>query len=174
MKACLNKEGPAQPRCVPQHLVPPCPDLLCQPYCASPFVPSPSALSPSISSPFVPGPTILVKQKKLAELKERSDLYWGTDEYFAELLDATEYSNMTKAEREAYNRRLKILRDNYAADKYACEKQEEMEKGRAEGMMEGRAEANRDNALKMLRDGLPVDLSRRVTGLSESELNGLP
>ena len=109
----------------------------------------------------------------MAELKERSDLYWGTDEYFAELLDAAEYSNMTKAEREAYNRRLKILRDNYAADKYACEKQEEMEKVRQE-REGGRAEANRDHALKMLRDGLPVDLSRRVTGLSESELNGLP
>ena len=47
------------------------------------------------------------------------------DSYFEELLAAAEYSNMTKAEREAYNRRLKIRRDNFAADEFAREKAEE-------------------------------------------------
>ena len=104
------------------------------------------------------------------------------DEYFAELLDAAEYSNMTKAEREAYNRRLKILRDNYAADEYTREKQEEkmekfrqeMEKARAEalekGHAEGRAEEKKDTAAKMLAAGLDIDLISSITGLQKEEI----
>ena len=114
------------------------------------------------------------------------------DSYFEELLAAAEYSNMTKAEREAYNRRLKIQRDNYAADKYAREKQEremekvrvemekarsemekvrqELEEARARILAEGRAEANLSNAAKMLAAGLDMDLISGITGLSAEDL----
>ena len=62
------------------------------------------------------------------------------DSYFEELLAAAEYSNMTKAEREAYNRRLKIRRDNFAADEFAREKAEELAREKAEELAREKAE----------------------------------
>jgi predicted transposase/invertase (TIGR01784 family) len=44
------------------------------------------------------------------------------------------------------------------------------EEGRAEGRAEGFSKASRDIALKMLREGLPLELIIRVTGLSGDEL----
>lgn len=112
------------------------------------------------------------------------------DSYFEELLAAAEYSNMTKAEREAYNRRLKIQRDNYAADEFARKKAlkeiaegrekglaeglaKGMEQGMEQGMALGRSEANRDNARKMLLEGIPTEVIGRVTGLSAEEIDSL-
>ena len=116
------------------------------------------------------------------------------DSYFEELLAAAEYSNMTKAEREAYNRRLKIQRDNYAADEFARKKalkeiaegrekglaeglakgmEQGMEQGIEQGMALGRSEANRDNARKMLLEGIPTEVIGRVTGLSAEEIDSL-
>ena len=98
------------------------------------------------------------------------------DSYFEDLLAAAEYSNMTKAEREAYNRRLKIMRDNQNADDFAREKaikeglEKGLEQGLAQGLEQGRAEANRLNALKMLQEGIPADVIQRVTGLTENEI----
>ena len=100
------------------------------------------------------------------------------DSYFEELLAAAEYSNMTKAEREAYNRRLKIRRDNYAADEFAREKAmeelnqakaEAMEEGRAEGRAEGCAQAATDIAAKLRAEGFPEDVIERVTNISPAE-----
>ena len=108
------------------------------------------------------------------------------DGYFEQLLEAAEYSNMTKAEREAYNRRLKIQRDNYAADEFAREKAEReiaegrargLEEGRAEGRTEGRAEGEsakaRDVAKGLIREGVSIDIIQRVTGLSAEEITDL-
>lgn len=89
------------------------------------------------------------------------------DSYFDELLAAAEYSNMTKAEREAYNRRLKIQRDNYAADKYA------RETAIAEGRAEGESAKARDIAKNLLSMGMSSKQVADATGLTEEELTRL-
>ena len=104
------------------------------------------------------------------------------DSYFDELLAAAEYSNMTKAEREAYNRRLKIQRDNFAADEFAREKAlkeiaEGREKGLAEGRAEGRAEGEAAKAEaiaeKLLAMGLTIAQVAEATGLTKERLERL-
>ncbi len=49
--------------------------------------------------------------------------------------------------------------------------------GRAEGLLEGRAEglleSRTETARKMLADGLPIDVIRKYTELSEEEIKGL-
>ena len=130
--------------------------------------------------------------KNLPNFAEKPDT--GSDSYFEELVAAAELNNMTKAEREAYNRRLKIQRDNYAADKFAQEKAQEelakklaeglekglaegraegLEKGLAEGRAEGLAEANRTIATKLLAKGLSISEIAEITGLSEDEIFAL-
>lgn len=100
------------------------------------------------------------------------------DSYFEELLAAAEYSNMTKAEREAYNRRLKIRRDNYAADEFAREKAAlELEKSVAEGRAEGRAEGKAESQIQIARNLLAMGLSpeqvAQGTGLKIEEVSKL-
>ena len=100
------------------------------------------------------------------------------DSYFDELLAAAEYSNMTKAEQEAYNRRLKIQRDNYAADKYAREKAEKefaekLAQGLAEGRAEGEAAKARAIAKGLIEEGISIEVIQRVTGLSVEEVEAL-
>jgi predicted transposase/invertase (TIGR01784 family) len=89
------------------------------------------------------------------------------DSYFDELLAAAEYSNMTKAEQEAYNRRLKIQRDNYAADKYA------RETAIAEGLAKGEAAKARSIAKGLIEEGISIEVIQRVTGLSVEEIEAL-
>ena len=93
------------------------------------------------------------------------------DSYFDELLAAAEYSNMTKAEQEAYNRRLKIQRDNYAADKYARETA--IAEGLAEGLAKGEAAKARAIAKKLLAMGLTLAQVAEGTGLSVEEVAAL-
>ena len=119
------------------------------------------------------------------------------DSYFEELLAAAEYSNMTKAEREAYNRRLKIRRDNYAADEFAREKAakeremaiaeatkkaEELAREMAEELAREMAEKEREKATKesqiqiarnLLAMGLSPEQAAEATGLAVDEVKGL-
>ena len=109
------------------------------------------------------------------------------DSYFEELLAAAEYSNMTKAEREAYNRRLKIRRDNFAADEFAREKAEELAREKAEELAREMveklaremAEKEREKATKesqiqiarnLLAMGLSVEQVAQGTGLTVEEV----
>ena len=99
------------------------------------------------------------------------------DSYFEELLAAAEYSNMTKAEREAYNRRLKVLRDNYAAEEFAREKaareREEFAREREEFAREREAKALRQTAAKLLAMGLSPEQISQATGLTKEEIASL-
>ena len=45
--------------------------------------------------------------------------------------------------------------------------------GRAEGKAEGRVEEKIEMAKNMLTEGLPIEMIVKITGLSESEVNGL-
>ena len=107
------------------------------------------------------------------------------DSYFEELLAAAEYSNMTKAEREAYNRRLKVLRDNYAAEEFAREKaarereelarereklareREELAREREKAIGEAVENALRETAAKLLAMGLSPEQISQATSLGK-------
>ncbi len=78
---------------------------------------------------------------------------------------------MTKAEQEAYNRRLKIQRDNYAADKYARETA--IAEGLAEGLAKGEAAKARAIAKGLIEEGISIEVIQRVTGLSVEEVEAL-
>ena len=78
------------------------------------------------------------------------------DSYFEELVAAAEYSNMTKAEKEAYNRRMKVRWDNYAADKFAREK--------------ATKESQIQIARNLLAMGLSVEQAAQGTGLAIEEV----
>ena len=85
----------------------------------------------------------------------------------------------TKAEREAYNRRLKIQRDNYAADEFARKKAiaeglaEGLAEGHAKGLAEGRAEGRIEIAKRLLAMGLTIEQVAEGTGLSVKEVEAL-
>lgn len=100
------------------------------------------------------------------------------DHYFEELASAAEFSNMTKSEREAYNLRLKIRRDNENCDAFAREKaineghaiglakglEEGRAEGHAEGHAEGRAESTSAIAEKCWKRDLVLILSQNSPG----------
>ncbi len=111
--------------------------------------------------------------KNLPTFVEKPDT--GSDSYFEELIAAAELSNMTKAEREEYNLRLKIRRDNENCDAFAREKAitEGHAIGIAEGRAEGRAEAHKEVATKLLSKGLSIAEISEITGLSKGEIEGL-
>ena len=111
--------------------------------------------------------------KNLPTFAEKPDT--GSDSYFEELIAAAELSNMTKAEREEYNLRLKIRRDNENCDAFAREKAitEGHAIGIAEGRAEGRAEAHKEVATKLLSKGLSIAEISEITGLSKGEIEGL-
>ena len=72
---------------------------------------------------------------------------------------------------KAYYRHLDnvvILRDNIFT-----ERAEGRAEGSAEGKAEGRAEERTATARKMLADGLPIDVIRKYTELSEEEIKKL-
>ena len=96
------------------------------------------------------------------------------DSYFEELVAAAEYSNMTKAEKEAYNRRMKVRWDNYAADKFAREKAEEFAREMAE---KEREKATRESQIQIARNllamGLSVEQVAQGTGLTIEEVSKL-
>ena len=99
-----------------------------------------------------------------------------------------EYMSMTEEERQAY--REYMVSVHAAQDAIETAKSEGIaegreegraegreegraqgrEEGRAEGRAEGREEANRDNAIKMKKKGIPDDLIAEITGLPVSEI----
>ena len=82
---------------------------------------------------------------------------------------------MTKAEQETYNRRLKIQRDNYAADKYARETAiaEGRAEGRAKGLAEGEAAKAETVARKLLQRGFDKQEIAEITGLAGEDVEAL-
>jgi predicted transposase/invertase (TIGR01784 family) len=78
---------------------------------------------------------------------------------------------MSDAERRAYDRHI----DNIMVENDILETKviEGLEQGRAEGLTEGVAKANRDNARRMKADNMPVDLIAKYTGLTPGEIEAL-
>lgn len=94
------------------------------------------------------------------------------DSYFEELLTAAEYAKMNRKTMTDYERRLKIMRDNWSAEQFMIEKAttEGLEKGMAQGMAQGKLEAERRIASRMLEEGFEKDQIALITGLSLDQL----
>lgn len=88
-----------------------------------------------------------------------------------EARERLQLDRLNKDELKAYYRHLDnvvILRDNIFT-----ERAEGRAEGRVEGRAEGRAEERAATARKMLADGLPIDIIRKYTELSEEEIKKL-
>ena len=86
---------------------------------------------------------------------------------FTKLFDAAEIAKFDKAEYEAYEESLKVLRDW----KNVLETAEK--KAREEGRTEGRMERTLEMVRQMKSAGVPIDVIARCSGLSEEEINQL-
>lgn len=135
----------------------------------------------------------LFYMKNLPNFAERPDT--SQDEYFDELLQTAEYLGMDMETQAMYEKRLKEMRDiqnveNYFRRVTLAEGREQGRKlgleqglaegrtkgraeGRREGRAEGRAEGRREDAIGMLRHGIPVEIIADVTGISPEEISKL-
>ncbi len=84
---------------------------------------------------------------------------------FKRLFEQAEIAKFTPKERQEYEESVKEFRDYYNTVDTAHKK------GRAEGLIEGHAEANRENARKMKSLGVTSDIISQVTGLSKEEID---
>jgi predicted transposase/invertase (TIGR01784 family) len=79
-----------------------------------------------------------------------------------------EYMSMTDEERRAY--REYMVSVHSAQDAIETAKADGRSEGREEGRAEGREEANRDNAIKMKKKGIPCEVIAEITGLPVSQI----
>ena len=121
-------------------------------------------------------------QKKESELRTRLDqwLYFikyledfkqipliFRDTVFITAFETAELAKMTEADVFAYERSLKVFRDNKATFEYALEQAKK--EGREQGREEGLKIAQRAMVQKMLAQGLDVSMIEAITGLSKEE-----
>ncbi|WP_300550131.1 Rpn family recombination-promoting nuclease/putative transposase [uncultured Bacteroides sp.] len=102
---------------------------------------------------------------------------------FEKLEKIVDIASLSKEERIKYNESIKVYRDNLVTMEFAEQKGraeglvEGIERGLAQGLEKGRAEGKieerRTIALQMKRMGMPVSSISEVTGLSQSEIDGL-
>lgn len=86
------------------------------------------------------------------------------DSVFHRLAEIGEVSNMTKDERLKYDAALRHYRDTLNVMRSA------EDKGRQQGLTEGRQQANIQTAKNLLTMGLSVDQIAKATGLSCKEV----
>ena len=92
---------------------------------------------------------------------------FGDDATFRTYFEAAERAGFTKEEKDQYTKDMMNDWDIENAKNYACEKAEA--KGRAEGKAEGKAEV----AKAMQKEGIPIEVICRVTGLTEEQIRNL-
>ncbi|WP_294630135.1 Rpn family recombination-promoting nuclease/putative transposase [uncultured Bacteroides sp.] len=102
---------------------------------------------------------------------------------FEKLEKIVDIASLSKEERIKYDESIKVYRDNLVTMEFAEQKGraeglvEGIERGLAQGLEKGRAEGKieerRTIALQMKRMGMPVSSISEVTGLSQSEIDGL-
>ena len=85
------------------------------------------------------------------------------EEAFLQLFRTAEIAQFSETEYLAYLDSLKVYRDNANTFNYAIE----------EAYEKGRIEERRGNALKMIKEGIPLDTVSEITGLSAEELQRL-
>ena len=67
--------------------------------------------------------------------------------------------------------RLKAIRDEKAIKRFAIK--QGMEEGMKQGMQQGIEQEEKETAKKMREEGLDIDIIKKVTGLTEEEINAL-
>lgn len=98
---------------------------------------------------------------------------------FRKLLEVADVENMTPDERLRYDESLKNYRDYVntiaTAERISREKAlaEGIAKGKAEGIAEGEAKGKQEIARRMKKEGLPLELIVKLSGLSEKEIEKL-
>ncbi|MGN7203484.1 Rpn family recombination-promoting nuclease/putative transposase [Pedobacter sp. SAFR-022] len=90
---------------------------------------------------------------------------------FEKLFEIAEYSNLTKEEKTMYDQSLKYKWDNESVLEYAVSTAKEL--GMAEGLAEGEHKKALDIALKMKKEGFPIDQIAKFTDLSTEEIEQL-
>ena len=103
-----------------------------------------------------------------------------TDFGFTKLFEQAEIARFTPQDAQEYEESIKIYRDLTnvvnTAERKGLEKgriegrEEGRIEGRIEGREEGREEANRETARRMKKDGLPIEVITKYTGLSVDEI----
>ncbi|MGV8135483.1 MAG: Rpn family recombination-promoting nuclease/putative transposase [Mangrovibacterium sp.] len=83
---------------------------------------------------------------------------------FQKLEKIVDIASLTKEEREKYDESIKVYRDHLATLAYA------EQKGWKEGEKEGEHKRAVETAIAMKRDGLPLSVISKYTGLSEEEI----
>lgn len=86
---------------------------------------------------------------------------------FEKLFEIAEYSNLTKEEKTMYDQSLKYKWDNESVMEYAVSTAKE------QGMAEGEHKKALDIALKMKKEGFPIDQIAEFTDLSAEEIEQL-
>jgi predicted transposase/invertase (TIGR01784 family) len=91
---------------------------------------------------------------------------------FQKVFDIATYNNLNKEERMTYDISLKRKWDQYSIKKTAFNegKDEGKREGIVVGIQKGEINKTREIALKLLNKGVPIDLIRDSTGLSEKEI----
>ncbi len=114
---------------------------------------------------------------------------------FEKLEKIVDIASLSKEERIKYDESIKVYRDNLVTMEFAEQKgraeglaegierglaqglekglAQGIEKGLVQGMEKGKIEERRTIALQMKRMGMPVSSISEVTGLSQSEIDGL-
>jgi len=90
-------------------------------------------------------------------------------------METEKFFTQDDIKRWEYEHREDALRD-YRSDMRACREEGRAEgkaEGRAEGKEEGKLEGVKATALKMLKNGIDVDLIAKCTNLSIDEIRGL-
>lgn len=96
------------------------------------------------------------------------------DEVLREAFASWETLSRDKRAREAYEVRLKEILDEAAVEReQELRLKEAREQGEIKGRKEGRADANREHAVKMLEKGADLEFIKEITGLSKEEIEEL-
>ena len=87
---------------------------------------------------------------------------------FKRLSEIADVASLTKEERRQYDEDLKHYRDTMAV--MHGQFMEGETKGRAEGIIEGRAEERMANAMSLKANGVPIDIIAKSLELTEDEV----
>ena len=94
---------------------------------------------------------------------------------FRKLAEITDVSALSQKDQERYEERLKIYRDNYAADLYSYNKglKEGKKEGKKEGEKKGRAEERVVIAKNMKMAGADIQMIIQCTNLTKEQIDQL-
>lgn len=103
--------------------------------------------------------------RHLPELLEKPRIM--AEDIFTRLFEQAEIAHFTPVEMREYEESLKVYRDWYSVNKTT------FEKGRAEGIEEGRVESKKEIAKAMLQEGADIEFISRITGLPAASIKEL-